>query len=111
MTYLNKLKSNKDSADHIGQILQNILGTLKGSESSLRISSIKFCLNFLKTTIKEKQELEDLEYLIWKMEVIANYKILIEKNTECSFLYWSADLFESFFQYFNENHVIFLICF
>lgn len=97
------MKSSKDNC--VNQIMQNFLESLKGSESSLRLSSIKFSLNLLKSTIKEKQELEDLEYLIWKIEVIANYKKLTQNYTNCSFLYWSADLLESFFQYFHECNV------
>lgn len=98
------MKSNKDI--NANQIMQNLLESLKGTESSLRLSSIKFSLNLLKSTIKEKQELEDLEYLIWKIDVIVNYKKLIQNYTNCSFLYWSADLFESFFQHFHESNVI-----
>ena len=105
---LDKLKkasgSSKNEKADAFSALQLILMVLKGPPSPLRISILTFCGNFaLSKGILRESETEDLRYLLWKYEVIANYKNYIAESTNCIFLYWSKDLIPIFFNYVNQN--------
>jgi len=105
---LEKLKkasvSNKNEKADVFSALQLILMMLKGPASPLRISILQFCANYvLNKGVLRESETEDLRYLLWKYEVITNYKTYIEEATDCIFLYWSKDLIPIFFNYVNQN--------
>ena len=105
---LEKLKkasgSNKNEKADAFSALQLILMVLKGPASPMRISILSFCANYaLNKGVLRESETEDLRYLLWKYEVIANYKTYIEEATDCIFLYWSKDLIPIFFNYVNQN--------
>lgn len=105
---LEKLKkassSNKNEKADAFSSLQLILMVLKGPVSPLRLSILNFCGNYALTKgILKENETEDLRYLLWKYEVIANYRTYINEATDCIFLYWSKDLIPIFFQFMTQN--------
>jgi len=96
--------SSKNEKGDAYSALQLILMAMKGPPSPLRISIMTFCSNFALTKgVLKETETEDLRYLLWKYEVIANYKSYIKEATDCIFLYWSKDLIPIFFNYITSN--------
>ena len=85
--------------------LQLFLKALTGINSPIRISILNFGTNLLKDAMKDS-ELSDLKYLIWKYEIMSNYKSLIKESTNCDFLYWSQEIISACFRYFYENPVV-----
>lgn len=96
--------SNKKEKGDVFSAFQLILMVMRGPPSPLRISIMNFCANFALTKgVLKENETEDLRYLLWKYEVIANYKSYIKEATDCIFLYWSKDLIPIFFNYITSN--------
>lgn len=93
-----KIKEKQDQYISLQLFIQN----LSGINSQLRIIILNCGSNLLKDVLKDS-ELNDLKYLIWKYDVIANYKLLIKQATNCDFLYWSPEIISASFKYFYEN--------
>lgn len=105
--HLEKIKKNKKSKDkeEIFFSLQLFLTTLSGVNSPLRMSVLNFVTNLLSNVLKDS-EMDDLKYLLWKLEIISQYKQIIKESANCDFLYWSPEIISAFFKYFYENPVM-----
>jgi len=104
--YLEKVKKatkSKEREDHYLS-LQLFIKVLNGPNTPLRISILNFGTNLLRDLMKDS-ELMDVKYLIWKYEIISNYKLIIKQASNCDFLYWSQEIISACFRYFYENPV------
>lgn len=105
-----KKSSKKQQNPNKLALFQLIPRLLKGSGSSVRNTGLSLCFDLLRDLFKD-EEYEDLKYLLWKYEILNNYKSILEELTDCSFLYGLSDLYPSFFEfsYKNLNKFSFLI--
>ena len=92
------IASNKKYAIN-GPSCDEIAYILKGPPSKLRKVILKTAANFLSPKVfKNEQVYEDFHYLVWKYDLLSEYKQNVQEYTDCTFLYWTKEVIPSFFQ-------------
>ena len=73
---------------------------LKTPMSELKISIIKYCLNFIdnKSVVKSEQ-LGQIYTLLNKLEILSYHHILLQKYQQCEYLYYCKDVLPDMFKW------------
>lgn len=79
-------------------LMTTVIECLKGGYNMMRKTVIRHCMNLISKEIFTQPELKDLEYLGWKLDIVANWEWHVKKSTRCRFLYWTRSLFPLLFQ-------------
>jgi WASH complex subunit 7 len=79
-------------------LMTTVTEGLKGGYNTMRQTVIKHCMNLTSKEIFKEQELKELEYLGWKLDIIANWEWNVERSTRCRFIYWLRSLFPIIFE-------------
>lgn len=88
-TVFEKLKKEKGPAfQEAIYLMTRVNECLKGGYNTVRQTVIRHCMNLTSKQIFKEQELKELEYLAWKLDIIANWEWNVERSTRCRFIYW-----------------------
>ena len=69
-------------------LMKTILECLKGGHNLMRKTVIRHALTLLNKEIFTPTEVKELEYYIWKLDIIANWEWHAKKSTRFRFIYW-----------------------
>lgn len=84
-------------------LMTTVHESLKGGYNLIRQTVIKHCMNLTSKEIFKPNELKELEYLGWKLDIIANWEWNVEKATRCRFIYWLRSLFPIMFEMIRQD--------
>eukprot|EP00742_Colponemidia_sp_Colp-10_P007056 GILJ01007574.1.p1 GENE.GILJ01007574.1~~GILJ01007574.1.p1 ORF type:complete len:1186 (+),score=205.74 GILJ01007574.1:74-3559(+) len=95
-----KLRQNEETKLDVLAAVTLVVKMLQGTFTAERreVLNLSLCVVQLKNMIKDA-DIEEIRYQLWKLELLNDWKTVLKDATDCSFLYWSSNVFvTAFFQ-------------